>query len=141
MRVMWVAGKRRSSPHPQTCRSQKRWERAATLGQSHGSPPEKDPGGLPFLSPGYPRRTAHTAEGIGTNERKAGCGKSRTSGLTGGGWKRVKQLIPRQPPTQHVKSPVEREALAQKWVKLSAVKQVRKCCKYILLHFRKQVTP
>src|SRR5260370_5619482 len=35
-------------------------------------------------------------------------------------------------------SPVEREALALARVKLSAVKQVRQCCKYVLLHFRKQ---
>ena len=38
-------------------------------------------------------------------------------------------------------SPVEREALAldASRVKLPAMKQVRRCCKYVLLHFRKQV--
>src|SRR3974390_1885777 len=37
-------------------------------------------------------------------------------------------------------SPVEREALAldASRGKLPAMKQVRRCCKYVLLHFRKQ---
>jgi putative transposase len=37
-------------------------------------------------------------------------------------------------------SPVERKALAlsAERVKLAAMKQVRRCCKYVLLHFRKQ---
>src|SRR5260370_14558918 len=40
-------------------------------------------------------------------------------------------------------SPVEREALAlfAKRVKLSAMKQLQRCRKYVLLHFRKQFLP
>ena len=32
------------------------------VGESHASPAEKDPGGLPLLSPSYPRRTANATE-------------------------------------------------------------------------------
>src|SRR5438309_9875390 len=69
------------------------------MGPNHGSAPTKDPGCLPPLSSGDPCGTAHTTEGIGMNDWKAGCDESRTSSLVGGQWKRA-IAAPRQWPTQ-----------------------------------------
>jgi hypothetical protein len=47
------------------------WKNATTMGQSHGSTPKKDPGGVSLLSSGYPCRSAHATEEIGLNERES----------------------------------------------------------------------
>src|SRR6185312_9775160 len=74
--------------------------RTAILGQSHGCPPEKDPGGLRPLSSGDPRRKTYNAEGIGMNDWKAGCIERCTSSLVGGRWKRTDCTSPAAYPTK-----------------------------------------
>ena len=41
------------------------------MGQSHGSTPKEDPGGVSFLSSGYSCRSAYATEEIGLNERES----------------------------------------------------------------------
>src|SRR5438270_6541235 len=59
-----------------------------------------------------------------------------TSGLKHSVWERMSRLWLHR----DTNSPVERKALAldASRVKLCAMKQVRRCCKRVLLHFRKQ---